>query len=92
MEQEEIEIKKISSKEIQQLGITNWPIWEKEVSEFEWHYDYEEKFYLIEGDVTIKTKNKEYHIEPGSLVTCSKGLSCNWEIKEYVKKHYQFYQ
>ncbi|MDR2582810.1 MAG: cupin domain-containing protein, partial [Fibromonadaceae bacterium] len=29
------------------------PIWECEVSEFDWHYDSEERCLLIDGEVTV---------------------------------------
>ncbi len=86
----EIKIKRITDSEFKKMGINNWPVWEKEASVFDWKYDDSEQFYLLEGKVKIKTKNKEYEVSPGDLVTCPKGLSCNWEIKEYVKKHYHF--
>jgi uncharacterized protein len=38
---------------LEELGIFTWPIWEKEVSEFPWHYDEKEICYLLEGDVTV---------------------------------------
>ncbi len=85
----EIQIKKLSNSDISKMGISNWPIWEKEISKFEWTYDEEEQFYLIEGKVSIIAGEKEYEILPGDFVTCPKGLDCNWEIKENVKKHYQ---
>jgi len=86
----DIIIKKISTQEFRKMGINNWPIWEKEASVFEWSYDDMEHFYLIEGKVNIKTEDKEYEVLPGDFVTCPKGLECNWEIKEYVKKYYHF--
>jgi len=49
-----------------------------------------EQFYLIEGEVTIKTHEAEYKVLPGDYVICPKGLSCNWEITKYAKKHYHF--
>ena len=86
----EIEIKHLSAKEFRKLGINNWPIWEKEISVFDWTYDEKEQFYLIEGSVKIKTEDNEYNVMPGDFVTCPKGLYCDWEIEKYVKKHYHF--
>jgi uncharacterized cupin superfamily protein len=86
----EIKIKRITDFEFKKMGINNWPVWEKEASVFDWKYDDSEQFYLLEGKVKIKTRNKEYEVLPGDFVICPKGLRCNWEIKEYVKKHYHF--
>jgi len=86
----DITIKKISTSEFRKMGINNWPIWEKDASVFEWNYEEVEQFYLIQGKVKIKAEGKEYQVLPGDFVTCPKGLDCNWEIEEYVKKHYHF--
>ncbi len=85
-----IEIKKLSDNEFRKMGIYNWPIWEKDTSVFEWSYDEKEQFYLIEGEMKIKTKDGEYEVLPGDFVTCPKGLDCNWEITKLVKKHFHF--
>lgn len=86
----DIEIKKITTSEFRKRGINNWPIWEKEASAFDWNYDEQEQFYLLQGKVRIIANEKEYEVLPGDFVTCPKGLDCNWEITEYVKKHYHF--
>jgi uncharacterized cupin superfamily protein len=86
----DITIKKISTNEFRKMGINNWPIWEKDTSNFRWSYDEVEQFYLIQGKVKIKTIDGEYEVLPGDFVTCPKGLDCKWEIEEYVKKHYHF--
>ncbi|MBI9068323.1 MAG: cupin domain-containing protein [Salinivirgaceae bacterium] len=85
-------VEKLSDDDIRKRDIYNWPIWEKEVSVFDWIYDDKEQFYLIEGEIKIIADNKEYNISPGDFVTCTKGQSCKWEITKYVKKHYQFFE
>ena len=58
-----------------QLGVFTWPIWEKEVSEFPWHYDEKETCYLLEGDVTVTPKGGEpVRFGKGNLVTFPAGL------------------
>lgn len=88
----EIVIEKLSENSIRKMGIYNWPIWEKEVSTFDWTYDETEKFYVIEGKISIVAGGKQYEVNPGDFVTCSKGLMCQWNVKKYVKKHYQFFE
>ena len=83
-------IEKLSKEDIEKRGINRWPIWEKEISVFDWSCQEKEQFYLIEGEVNIKTNEAEYKVLPGDYVICRKGLSCNWEITKYVKKHYHF--
>jgi uncharacterized cupin superfamily protein len=78
-------------KRLSELGVTTWPIWEKEVSEFPWHYDEEETCYLLEGDVTVTPEGgKPVRFGKGDLVTFPKGMSCTWKIHQPVRKHYKF--
>ena len=86
-----IEIKKPKMEDIEKEGIMSWPIWEKEISRFDWHYDETEECYLLEGKVVVETDDGEkVQFGKGDFVTFPKGLSCVWEIKEPVKKHYNF--
>ena len=84
-------IKKLSQEEIDKIGLKSWPIWEKEISRFEWHYDDIEECYILEGKVTVETTNGgKVEFGKGDFVTFPKGLSCVWDIKEAVRKHYNF--
>ena len=86
-----IEIKKSKKEDMEKEGVTSWPIWEKEVSRFDWHYDSVEECYLLEGKVVVETEDGEsVEFGKGDFVTFPKGLSCIWDIKESVKKHYNF--
>ncbi len=86
-----IEIKKSKKEDMEKEGVTSWPIWEKEVSRFDWHYDSIEECYLLEGKVVVETEDGErIEFGKGDFVTFPKGLSCIWDIKEPVKKHYNF--
>jgi uncharacterized protein len=66
------------------------PIWEHDVAAFFWHYDEKETCLLIEGNVTVKTSEGEYHFKAGSKVEFAEGLDCEWIIHERVRKHYVF--
>jgi uncharacterized cupin superfamily protein len=73
------------------LGVKIWPIWEKEVSEFPWHYDEMETCYLLEGDVIVTPDGGEpVRFGKGDLVTFPKGMSCMWKVLKPVRKHYKF--
>lgn len=67
-----------------------WPIWTKEVSEFQYNYSQTEECLIISGEVEIITKSKIYHFSSGDFVIFPKGLECRWNIKKDVKKHYNF--
>lgn len=83
-------IKKLSHSEYEELQIGNWPIWEKEVSRFQYTYDETEECYFLEGSVTIEFGNEKLEIEPFDFVVFPSGLECIWDIKKNVKKHYRF--
>lgn len=86
-----IKIQQPTAEDLESKGVFSWPIWEKEVSRFDWHYDSLEECYLLEGQVTVATKDGEtVEFGQGDFVTFPKGLSCHWDIKVPVKKHYNF--
>lgn len=84
--------KQPSPTRLQELGITSWSIWTKEVSEeFPWHYDNKESCYFLEGKVIVTPESGEpAQMGKGDLVTFPAGMSCTWRILENVKKHYCF--
>lgn len=87
----QIEISKPDKQEIERKQILSWPIWEKEISRFDWHYDSVEECYLLEGKVVVETPDGEkVEFGKGDFVTFPKGLSCIWDIRETVRKHYNF--
>lgn len=83
-------IEKPTEERLSSLGVSGWPIWTKEVSQFDWHYDDRETCYLLEGLVTVTTERGEVTFGAGDLVVFPKGLSCNWNVKQAVRKHYSF--
>jgi len=86
-----VEVKKITEQEVEKAGIKDWPIWEKEESSFDWHYDAKETCYFLEGDVEVKLSGGEkIKIGKGDLAIFPKGLNCEWKINKKVRKHYSF--
>lgn len=67
-----------------------WSVWECEPSSFGWHYDQTEKAYVYEGKVKIKTDSQDVEINAGDFVTFPRGLSCQWDVLEKIKKVYTF--
>lgn len=87
----EIEIKKPQKEELERLDVKNWPIWEKEVSSFDWFYDEKETCLFLEGEVEVEVAQaKTVKIKKGDLVIFPQGLKCKWHIKKAVRKHYKF--
>lgn len=80
-----------SQARLDALGVSNWSTWSKEVSVFPWSYSEQEIAYILEGEVTVTPKDGEpVTFGKGDLVTFSTGLSCTWEVRKPLRKHYQF--
>ncbi|HDN27766.1 MAG TPA: DUF861 domain-containing protein [Thioploca sp.] len=80
-----------SHAKLDAMGVDNWPIWTKEVSEFPWTYDSSETCYLLEGEVIVTPDGGEpVKFGVDDLVTFPAGMSCTWDIRSEVKKHYKF--
>ena len=78
-------------KRLDDLGVRQWDIWEKEVSEFPWSYDEQEICFFLEGEVIVTPKNgKSVRFGKGDLVTFPAGMSCTWKVLQPVRKHYRF--
>ena len=84
----EIIVRKPSEKEVAEMK--SMPVWACDVSEFDWYYDSEETCLIIEGDVMVKYGSKSVSFTAGDYVIFPKGLSCVWQVRKPVKKHYEF--
>lgn len=86
-----VSVQKIDQQELDKRKISSWPIWEKEISRFDWYYDSSEECFLLEGEVEVELENQErVKFGKGDFVTFPKGLRCVWNIKKPVRKHYNF--
>lgn len=83
-----IEVRKPSPEE--ESRMKQEPIWEKEPSEFPWHYDERETCLILEGEVTVEGGGQTVRFGPGDLVIFPQGLDCTWKIRRAVRKHYVF--
>lgn len=87
-----VKIEKPDKQKLEQLDVFNWPIWEKEISTFDWYYTSKETCFILEGKVRVEPK-KGVPVEfgLGDLVTFPKGMDCIWKISKPVRKHYMFF-
>ncbi len=88
----EIKIEKLDKdhEKLKNMGVFSWPVWEKEISTFDWHYDMDEICYILEGMVRVEPKDgTPVEFGPGDLVTFPKGMDCVWKISKPVRKHYR---
>jgi uncharacterized cupin superfamily protein len=87
----EIKIEKPDKEKLKNIGVFSWPIWEKEISTFDWYYDDAETCYILEGKVRVEPKEgAPVEFGPGDLVRFPNGMGCVWKISVPVKKHYTF--
>lgn len=86
----DINIENLTEDEIGSKGIRSWPIWEKEISRFDWQYESDEECLILEGEVKVETDKGTYSIKAGDYVKFNKGLKCVWDVKSPIKKHYNF--
>jgi len=88
----EIQVERqVSPDRLDELGVTQWPIWTKEASTFSWTYDDREVCYLLAGEVVVTPDGGDpVSFGKGDLVTFPASLSCTWEIRADVRKHYRF--
>ena len=78
-------------RRLRNLGVRDWPIWDKEESEFPWHYDSAETCYFLAGSVVVTPQDGEpVEVGQGDLVTFPAGMTCTWKVRTPVKKHYSF--
>lgn len=76
---------------LEQQKVFQWPIWTKEISQFPWIYDDQEKCYFLEGEVTVTPDGgNPLTVKKGDFVIFPAGMKCTWNISSAVKKHYNF--
>jgi uncharacterized cupin superfamily protein len=81
---------KPTEEELTKLGVKKWGIWSSPKEDFDWEYDENETFYILEGDATIDAGDEKVRFGPGDLVTCKAPFKCKWLIHKQIKKHYKF--
>jgi hypothetical protein len=83
-------VEQLTNEQMEKRGIATWPIWEKEISRFDWFYDSDEECQIIEGEVVVETTDGIFLIKAGDFVTFKKGFKCVWDVKKPIRKHYNF--
>jgi uncharacterized protein len=74
-----------------EMKVRSWPIWEKEVSKFPYTYEENETCLFLDGEVVVTPDGgAPVSIAAGDLVVFPTGLSCTWDIRKPVRKHYKF--
>jgi uncharacterized protein len=80
-----------SEERLKELGVADWAIWEKEVSEFTLDFDETETAYILEGEILVTPVGGEpVRVLPGDLVVFPEGLNSRWEVVKPLRKHYSY--
>jgi len=86
-----VKVERPSEERLKQLGVDRWGEWSSDVKKFDWEYDDNETFYVLEGKVKVRTsEGEEVEFGKGDLVTFPKGVKCTWDVKEKIRKRYSF--
>lgn len=69
----------------------DWPVWKKEVSQFEWRYDEKETCLIMRGRAEVEgSDGARVMFGSGDWVVFPAGLTCVWRITEDLEKRYAF--
>lgn len=80
-----------SPDRLRELGVEDWPIWGTGVSRFPWTYDEQETCYVLAGEVVVTPDGGEpVTVKAGDLATFPAGMSCTWDVRRPIRKHYRF--
>lgn len=79
-----------SQSQLDDLRVSKWPTWQKEVSEFPWVFPEQEIAYILEGECVITPEGGvPVKFGKGDLVTFPAGMKAHWEVKQPLHKHYK---
>jgi uncharacterized cupin superfamily protein len=70
--------------------VEKWSTWSKEISVFPWYFDEQETIYMVEGEVIVTPDGgTPVTITKGDFAIFPEGMSCVWDVRKPVLKHYQ---
>jgi uncharacterized protein len=79
-----------SPARLQELNVTKWPTWTKEISVFPWVFPEQEIAYILDGECVITPEDgAPVSFGKGDLVTFPAGMKATWEVKQPLNKHYK---
>lgn len=79
--------------EVDKMQIKSWSTWGCGESKFPWSYSETETAYMLKGLVTVipdDTTLPAVTLKRGDLAVFPAGMSCTWDVKDAISKHYKF--
>lgn len=61
-------------------------LWDCTAGTFYYTFPCDEIVHIIEGEVIVRDAGKEYTLRPGDVAFFPQGMTCQWEIPNYLKK------
>jgi len=78
-----------SQQRLNELNVSKWPTWEKEISTFPWTFPEQEIAYILEGECIITPEGgTAVSFGKGDLVTFPAGMRAQWQVLKPLHKHY----
>eukprot|EP00200_Dunaliella_tertiolecta_P001188 CAMPEP_0202365230 /NCGR_PEP_ID=MMETSP1126-20121109/16310_1 /ASSEMBLY_ACC=CAM_ASM_000457 /TAXON_ID=3047 /ORGANISM="Dunaliella tertiolecta, Strain CCMP1320" /LENGTH=132 /DNA_ID=CAMNT_0048960009 /DNA_START=56 /DNA_END=454 /DNA_ORIENTATION=- len=75
-------------------GVKQWGTWGCGVEKFPWTWSVDEKAYILEGEVYITPNEGEpgagqpVYVKKGDYCVFPGGMSCTWDVKKPINKHF----
>lgn len=73
--------------EAEKAYMKRFDYWESPVTEFDYRYDHDETFLLIEGQAVIEYEEGSVSFGAGDILYCPEGLECRWKVLLPVRKY-----
>ncbi len=55
-------------------------------STFEWHYQFDETIYVLDGGVDIEYQDKKFSLKPGDTAVFRAGTNAVWHVPKGIRK------
>ena len=72
-------------------GKTSSGIFECDASTFEWHYQFDEAVYILEGSVDLSYQGRQFTLNAGDTALFRAGTIAIWHVPVHIRKSWTIY-
>ncbi|MFZ6849611.1 cupin domain-containing protein [Undibacterium sp. RuRC25W] len=72
-------------------GQTSSGIFECDAATFEWHYQFDEAVYILDGSVTLDYQGKQFTLHAGESALFRAGTTAVWHVPDHIRKSWTIY-